>query len=849
MTLEGFFANLPFPPDEFQLEAARAIEAGESVVVTAPTGAGKTLVAEVAAHLALERGRRAYYTTPLKALSNQKYGDFVAHYGAARVGLLTGDNVINGDAEVVVMTTEVLRNMIYARDRSIGDLGVVVLDEVHYLQDPFRGAVWEEIIIHLPRSVQLVALSATVSNATEFTDWVRSRRGVTRLVLERHRPVPLESLYMIKDRHGERRPLLSPTFVDHKGRREPNPAVERLLTQGRRRHRRFATPRRSEVVELLDREGMLPAIYFLFSRAGCEAAAQQLMADGVRLTTPAERERIRQYAELRTRHLDPADLEVLGYGRWVSQLENGVAPHHAGMVPAFKETVEELFSRGVVKLVFATETLALGINMPARSVVLESLTKFTGESHELLQPGDYTQLTGRAGRRGIDELGYGVVLYSPYVPFDRVADIAAAGSHPLRSGFRPTYNMAVNLVANYPRGEAEELLNASFAQFQREAGMGRLRRSIERNEEALAGYRQAAECELGDIWDYLATSAPGRRMPSHRRLMQEFARHTQAGDVLEVPAGRRSGRYVMLARGRTAEPRLLLLGSDGDLARVRLDELPLGTAKMGSIALPSPFEPAAPRFRESVASLLREYRTGEPELVAGEEGAQAPHPVALCPELADHLRWARRAARMVKELERLRERLNRSAEGLVAEFRSILGLLNAWGYTTDWTLTLRGENLRFIYNELDLLLAEAVHGDLLAGLTAPELAALASAFVYEPRSAGELEGWPTPTLEERGAGLESIWRRLQRAEADRLIPETRPPEPGFAGLAYRWASGEELESLLGGDELAAGDFVRICRQLLDLLRQLRDTFPNLTATADAAAKAVDRGVVAAGGIV
>ncbi|MDP8959009.1 MAG: DEAD/DEAH box helicase [Actinomycetota bacterium] len=849
MSLEEFFARLPFPPDRFQLEAARAVLDGESVVVTAPTGAGKTLVAEAAVHLALEGGRRAFYTTPLKALSNQKYGDFLAHYGAARVGLLTGDNVVNGDADVVVMTTEVLRNMIYAREGALGDLGVVVLDEVHFLQDPFRGAVWEEIIIHLPRPVPLVCLSATVSNAEQFTEWVRERRGSTRLVLERHRPVPLENLYLLKDRHGQRQLLLLPTFVERGGRTKPNPEVARLLGRTGQRRRRFATPRRGETVEALAEQGMLPAIYFLFSRAGCEDAARQIVGDGIRLTTSEEGERILQYAELRTAHLDPTDLVVLGYQRWTDQLQCGVAPHHAGMVPAFKETVEELFARGLVKLVFATETLALGINMPAKSVVLESLSKFTGESHELLQPGDYTQLTGRAGRRGIDTRGYAVVLYSPYVPFDRAAGIAGAGSHPLRSSFRPTYNMAVNLVANYPQEVAEELLNASFAQFQREAGLEGLRRSLERNEEALAGYRRAAECERGDVWEYLGGQDQVGRS-SRRKVMQEFARRTQAGDVLEVPEGRRGGRYVMLARGRTSEPRLLLLSSAGELDRLRPEELPIGTAKVGSITLPTPFQPHEAPFRDRVTAELRSFAAGRALLVAGEGlGGGDLHPVAGCPEVSEHVRWARRAQRMSTEVERLRGRLERAGKGLVTEFRSILDLLEEWGYSQGWSLTERGENLRFIYNEVDLLVAEAVQQRLFAALGQAEVAALASAFIYEPRSGVEARTWPTRELAARGDALMALWERLHQAEAARGLTESRPPQAGFAEFAYHWANGADLEDLLADDELAAGDFVRTCRQLLDLLRQLRDAFPKLAETAASSVKAIDRGVVAAGGIV
>jgi ATP-dependent RNA helicase HelY len=422
--LESFWEQLPFKPDDFQVEAADAIADGQSVVVTAPTGAGKTLVAEAAIHLALSAGERAFYTTPIKALSNQKYSDLIVAHGPERVGLLTGDNVINGDADIVVMTTEVLRNMIYAESRRLEHVGLVILDEVHYLQDPTRGAVWEEVIIHCPQHVQLVCLSATVSNNQEFAAWVGERRGPTRLIATEHRPVPLESMYMIRDRMGAQTLHLLPTFVTREGRRRPNPRIEHMLGLERGRRRRFKTPNRIETVERLAEEGMLPAIFFIFSRAGCDAAAHRLVEAGVRLTDPGQQSVIREVAETRTGHLGDQDLDVLGYDRWIAGLEAGIAPHHAGLVPAFKETVEELFEAGLLKVVFATETLALGINMPARTVVLESLSKFNGESHELMRPGDYTQLTGRAGRRGIDVEGYGVVLHSPFIRFDSVTEIA-----------------------------------------------------------------------------------------------------------------------------------------------------------------------------------------------------------------------------------------------------------------------------------------------------------------------------------------------------------------------------------------------------------------------------------------
>ncbi len=843
LALDAFVAGLPFPPDEFQHAAFAALVAGESVVVAAPTGAGKTLVAEAAIHLAIARGERAFYTTPLKALSNQKFGDFRQVYGDDGVGLLTGDNSVNGDAPVVVMTTEVLRNMIYADSEALDGLGVVVLDEVHYLQDRFRGMVWEEVIIHLPREVRIVALSATVSNAGEFTDWVVARRGPTRLVEETHRPVPLESLYLLKDRSREDPLVLLPVFSGTGGRRRPNPAVERMFRQARRRQGRFRTPRRWEVAALLDERGLLPAIYFIFSRAGCEAAADQV-ASGTRLTDATEAAAIRDVVAARTAHLPPVDLAVLGYDRWEERLARGIAAHHAGMVPAFKEAVEELFQRGLVKLVFATETLSLGINMPARTVVLENLSKFTGESHELLRPGDYTQLTGRAGRRGIDVAGTAVVLYSRFVPFDRVAGIAAAGSHPLQSAFRPNYNMAANLIANYARDEAERLVDASFGQFRRQRREETFASRIAELAEELTEARRQAECERGDIWDFLAGGHDPA--PSHRAVMRSFAQELSAGDVLEPSPGGRP-REVMLARGFGSNPRMLLLSTTGSLRRVDPKALPETTVRLGSIDLPPSFAPREKGYQQEVAARLRAFRPeAEPE-PARRDDEPPGHPVAGCPRLDEHRTWARRAGRLERELTRVRSRSGSEDRGMLAEFRRVVALLEEWGYADGWKLSEAGEQLRRVYNERDLLVAEAVRTGLLSGLDPPGLAAVVSTFVFDPRRDVVPGRWPNAELRARWDRVEELATKLAAAESRRRLPETPPPEPGFAEAAYYWAAGVDLEDLLDEDDLAAGDFVRTCRQLLDLLIQLRDGFPTLAETAAAAAREIDRGVVAAGG--
>ncbi len=843
--LDEFWAQLPFRADDFQVEAAEAVFEGHSVVVTAPTGAGKTLVAEAAIHLALSRGERSFYTTPIKALSNQKYSDFVAGYGPERVGLLTGDNVINGDAEIVVMTTEVLRNMIYAEGTRLDKVGLVILDEVHYLQDRTRGAVWEEVIIHAPQHQQLVCLSATVSNNQEFAAWVGERRGPTRLIATDHRPVPLESMYMVRDRMGAQTLHLLPTFIEREGRRRPNPRIEHMLGLERGRRRRFKSPNRIETVERLAEEQMLPAIFFIFSRAGCDAAAHRLVDAGVRLTDAAQRASIREIAETRTAHLGDEDLAVLGYDRWFASLEAGVAPHHAGLVPAFKETVEELFEAGLLKVVFATETLALGINMPARTVVLETLSKFNGETHELMRPGDYTQLTGRAGRRGIDVEGYGVVLHSPFVRFGSVTEVAATGSHPLRSSFRPTYNMTANLVANYGQEQAEELLEASFAAFQREGDKHAAETTIEALEHSLEKEEATARCERGDVEEYMALVESAQPEGHNDRISSILG----AGQVVDVPGGARDGRYVILKRlaRKDGGARYLVLATSGRVSTIGYRDVVDGSSIVAELEIPLPVRPKDRRY---VQDLLRTLRRVPPR-ESSKEIRKHPiidHPVAGCPDAARHLAAARRAVRIRRRLEQYRSARRSSGHGLVEEFNGIRRLLEDMDYLEGWKLSERGQRLRGIYNESDLLLTEALEQGLFHGLEPAEIAALTSVFVYEPRTdTVSLAEWPTAALAERWDQLELLWKDLvDRERALRLTP-TRRPDPGFGIPAHQWASGADFDDLTNKG-MAPGDFVRVSRQLVDLVRQLRDSAPGLRDEAVAALRAIDRGVVAAQGV-
>ena len=617
--LTAFQSLYDFTFDDFQVEACEALNRGHGVLVAAPTGSGKTVVGEFAVHLALAGGRKCFYTTPIKALSNQKYSDLVRRYGPASVGLLTGDNSVNGEAPVVVMTTEVLRNMLYAGSATLAGLGYVVLDEVHYLADRFRGAVWEEVIIHLPGSVQVVALSATVSNAEEFGEWLDQVRGGTTVIVDEHRPVPLWQHMLAGSR-------LYDLFTESGGEDRVNPELIRIAQRdewaarkapsrpgrGGRRPRRFGVPRRPEVIERLDRAGLLPAITFIFSRAGCDAAAAQCVAAGLRLTTPDEAAEITDLAERRTADIPDEDLRAIGYGEWLAGLQRGIAAHHAGLLPTFKEVVEELFSGGLIRAVFATETLALGINMPARTVVIERLDKWNGETHANLTPGEYTQLTGRAGRRGIDIEGHAVVLWQPGVDPVAVAGLAGTRTYPLTSSFRPSYNMAVNLTGEFGRARAATLLESSFAQFQADRAVAGLARQVRLGREELDRIAAGMSCDRGDAAEYarirvqlsehesrLARERSALRRADTARSLEELRR----GDIIQVTAGRRAGIAVVLEQRPAGILNVLTAGRQ--VRRLSAADFSGPVQPIDRIRVPAWFSERSAKHRRDLAVTVR----------------------------------------------------------------------------------------------------------------------------------------------------------------------------------------------------------------------------------------------------
>ena len=794
--------------------------------------------------------------------------------------------------------------------RALHGLSYVVMDEVHFLADRMRGAVWEEVILHLPEEVRVVSLSATVSNAEEFGGWIQTVRGDTTVIVDEHRPVPLwqhmlvgKRLFDLFDyeanRGAERKLVVDPNLVRHIAHRREADRLTDWEPRGRgpRSHRPglFRPPPRPDVITTLDREGLLPAITFVFSRVGCDAAVKQCLRSSLRLTTDSDRARIAEVIDRRCGDLPDADLGVLGYYEWREGLLRGLAAHHAGMLPIFRHTVEELFTAGLVKAVFATETLALGINMPARTVVLERLVKFNGEQHAPLTPGEYTQLTGRAGRRGIDVEGHAVVIWHPDTEPAEVAGLASTRTFPLRSSFAPSYNMTINLVQQMGPAQARALLERSFAQYQADRSVVGLVRGTERGEKLL----DEIAAELGgrdsDMLDYMRLRvkiAERERAQARSSRLQRRQVATDAlvslrrGDIINITQGRHGGLAVVLEPARDDDdPRPLVLSEHRWAGRISSADYAGASAPVGTMSLPKRVEHRQPRVRRDLASALRSAAAGlvspnakgkrgagsdpdtDAELVLLREQLRR-HPAHGLPDREARARVGERYLRVERDNDQLRQKIAAATNSLARTFDRIVGLLSERGFITvggaagakDVKATDDGRVLARIYSESDLLVAECLRTGAWKDLAPAELAAVLSAVVYESRGGDgpspQLQDPPTAGLRRALAATRRLSGQLRADENRHRIAPTREPDEGFVTAAYRWATTGDLAAALvaagenaasgGGTVLSAGDFVRWCRQILDLLDQVRIASPDagLRAAAKRAIDDVRRGVVA-----
>jgi ATP-dependent RNA helicase HelY len=763
--LDEFEAGLPFKLDSFQREAIDKLERGVGgVLVSAPTSSGKTMVAEYAIFRALQDGAKALYTTPLKALSNQKYHDFVREYGEAKVGLVTGENTINDDAPIVVMTTEILRNLIYEDPKRLDLVRYVVLDEVHYIDDFPRGSVWEEIVIQAPKTIKLVGLSATIGNYQEIADWMAENRGGMETVFHNVRPVELKMWLAINNR-------LLPLFKGDGGidqRTWTKAAQEEEASYRVGGHRSLPSNDLLHVVPELRSLDMLPAIYFIFSRRGCREALQRCAYHELDLTTAAEKEAIDRVAAERLQGLKDHDEEAL-FRRMIDArlLRRGLAEHHAGLLPYHKEMVEELFQRGLIKVVFATETLSLGINMPARGVVVSSFTKFDGVNFSNLTTGELTQLMGRAGRRGIDVIGHGVILKEADVEVGTIYEVAMGPTLVVQSKFLPSYNMALNLLRVYTPEEAEALMQRSFGQFQK-------RLAAEQTKERLANVR----IQLADIrrmWDDPETSiedvAQYFKLEDRRRAIR-----------IELKRLRREGAAER--RGRRGRQRTRAITPAGRMIQ-RLEV-------------------------EAKGLLERQHKL---KLV------RSPHFGELLQRYAE-------IRTLQKELDAGQREVTGQMDEYARKLRRLCKILTETGFLAHDRPTDKGLFAARVYGENTILVTEAVWLGWFEGLTPEELCAVLVMLAAEDRERGrnrEARGprrYPTPAIAQTARLIRSLYFRFADMENDLDEPNLRTPSHDYIDFAYRWATGEALDQIPLPANIDIGDAIKAMKGLYSLLRQL-----------------------------
>jgi ATP-dependent RNA helicase HelY len=805
----------PFVLDAYQRVAIDHLDAGRSVVVCAPTGAGKTVVAEHAIRTALARGQSSIYTTPLKALSNQKRADLARTFGVT-VGLMTGDRVENPTAPVVVMTTEVLRALLLARAALVARVGVVVLDEFHWIQDPQRGGVWEEVVIAAPPETTLVCLSATLPSAAVVRDWMERVHGPTGLVEETTRPVELTMLYGLGNPRRDP-PALVPFFNGD----QPNPTAELLDGVRRRRaedsplrrrerdRNRTVTPERLDLIDVMRRENKLPAIWFLLSRSGCDSAVAECVAQKLRLTTADEAHAIRGLAHEATASLTDADRRAIGFDASLDALELGVAAHHGALAPVQRELVELAFAHELVKVVFATETLAVGVNLPARSVVIDRVTRPTRQGGGLLSVGEFAQLSGRAGRRGIDESGYVVVPWSEHVAFAQLTALARGRLPTLVSHFAPTPAM----VATFVRHHSPDGLR-SFVQSSRRAHL------LARNTEALRSDLATAEADIREGSPVAHTEDPSENEVS--------LAHVRPGDVIADPGRPSAGVMavvgeVRVRRGITAAD---VVGEDARRTTLDVRSLRATPVVVGHIELPVLASPRG--FSRVVAELLR----------------AAPRATAMPTAPKARRRAQRDIARAHAAVTDLRARIDNAEHELADELAAYVALLRRRGHLEGWTLTPSGAALARLFHDAGLLVAEALRDGLCDDLSPAELAAFASAFTPRGGLADHALRAPTTRVAAALRAAEQHVRALNQIEDELGLAHTPSPNAALCGVVYRWCDTGDLSHALQGTDVRAGDLVREVRQVAELIEQLSIVVsPALAGTCADAMARLNRGIV------
>jgi superfamily II RNA helicase len=849
--LQSFKARYPFPLDRFQQDAIAAIIDDKSVIVSAPTGSGKTLVAEFAIYTALARGRRIAYTTPLKALSNQKYADFCRQFGQERVGILTGDVKVNTRAPVIVMTTEILRNMFYTG--GLDSLEFVVLDECHYMGDEGRGTVWEEIIVNAPKDVALVGLSATVKNIAEIADWISIVHRPIVPITHPHRSVPLQ--YLVADLSGEIHTY--ETVRNGKVRLLGQEREGSYNDKGRWYTRRVVDP--TVMLDELESRGWLPAIYFIFSRAGCERAMETVLAEGKPLLTKSQQQQVDE--AIREAVSDTPTMAESPLNQTIFQaLGMGVGLHHAGVLPSVKRLIELLFERGLCKVVFATETMSLGIHMPAKSVVLQSLTKRTDRGFRSLLHNELTQMAGRAGRRGIDPEGKCVMALDVRDGLEDMMRVVDGPPEPVLSQFKLGYgSVALLLATGQDMATIRRTVESSFGQYQNLKKIRGLEAEVASLEMAVEDARRfTAPCgDFSRIGRYRTVRA---QVEQHRMARGRAGRHGRS--VAEAEPGR-----LALVRRKSGASLGVICGLDRRRHRMLVTVLlPHGTTvqmKEGNIKkifwqtpplhLPRDWE----RRTRSLGEQLEAFSVPElveRERIQGPEGALAAIECHRCPwgsqSRCDHS-W--------KGVEALEGRLGQKREMLDAfknaywqEFCRVVAVLERFGAVQDGKLLAKGQLISGLRHDNELLVAEMVDRGILEDTTLAEAAALCSCLIEESRSGdaavARLFLKKRPKLRRKLQELESVAHTVLEVQRHHHLPMPVGVSTGFMPSVFRWASGEDdwtgiVEESFGGHE---GDLIRALRRLIDVLRQLGEASevpPAIQAMLVRAARVVDRGIV------
>ncbi len=858
LNLEEYF---PFPLDDFQLEAIRAINSGNSVVLTAPTGSGKTLIGEFAIYRGLCHDSRVFYTTPLKALSNQKFRDFANQYGENKVGLLTGDISINREAPILVMTTEIFRNMLYGEfdefDDPLENLESVILDECHYMNDPQRGTVWEETIIHCPTRTQIIALSATIANADQLQNWIEKVHGPTVLINSDKRPVPLDFIFCsVKGLH----PLLN-----NKGNGiHPNCKIWRAPKGQKIRGKvgRIMQPKSpsiSFVISKLAERNMLPAIYFIFSRRGCDKAIENIK--DLTLVSYSEASMISQKLDVYLKN----NQEAIKDKSQCEALKRGIASHHAGLLPAWKELVEELFQQGLIKVVFATETLAAGINMPARTTVISSLSKRTEDGHRLLFSSEFLQMSGRAGRRGKDTQGYVVTLQTRFEGAKEASALAISKPNALESQFTPSYGMVLNLLQSYTLEKSKELIKRSFGSFLYLGESSGENIILENLDKDLIELKQITS---NVSWkDFDAYEKLKNRLKEERRLLKILEKQSaeklseeitnalpyiKDGSLISIKAPQIKRKIVPgLICKKIYESQkikcLLCLTIDNLFILIKPSYIvsifnDLGAIDVSGLVVPKMYfsgevfrgDDISQSYADRILEVSKKNDLQTPQYdLTTEVLAQKQQINNLEEKVIDHpahsfgdskklKKYRKRIIDVEQEINIRKKLLEDKENHNWRTFTDLIKILNHFGCLNDLELTEVGQTVGAIRSENELWVGLVLVSGYLDDLDPPELAAIIQAICVDVRRPNLWCNFkPSLKVIDVFNELDGLRKLVSFQQNKFHIEIPIYLETELTGIISEWARGKKWKDLVFNTSLDEGDVVRIIRRSIDVLSQIQ----------------------------